>query len=155
MYDIGKIPVHGRLKAHFHDNQAVLFSRNLLHPHPDGLSARPKAGYWYRDSPVYRVLLLPALLRLDANLAFNVFCCKSAFCQRERTSYCVNKEFCQISSIQVVRLSPLTSCSKYPICKFSQFTGAGNRRNQPEYFSTMSSFRFRWRRPEQFSPFFP
>ena len=29
-------------------------------PHPDGLSAHPKAGYWYRDSPVYRVLLLPA-----------------------------------------------------------------------------------------------
>ena len=42
------------------------------------------------------------------------------FARAERTSYCVNEgNSCQISSIQVVRLSPLTSCSKYPICKFS------------------------------------
>ena len=130
----GKIPVHGRLKAHFHDNQAVLFSRNLLHPHPDGLSAHPKAGYWYRDSPVtesYFCLLSSLKTRTWLSMCFVV---SPHFARAERTSYCVNEgNSCQISSIQVVRLSPLTSCSKISDLQiFSQFTGAGNRRNQPE-----------------------
>ena len=42
------------------------------------------------------------------------------FANAERTSYWENDgNSCQSSSIQVVRFSPLTSCSKYPISRFS------------------------------------
>lgn len=74
------------------------------------------------------------------------------FARAERTSYWLKDgNSSQISSIQVFLFSPLISCSKYPISRFSpSSTEPPSDGSILKYSLTVSSYRFHWRRQVRF-----